>query len=52
MLLHAPPPAPPRYLMRNLDSRLSIREKLAVDEWVSSGKRFHVMRDHPSHSDW
>jgi hypothetical protein len=39
-----------RFIIRDLDSRLSIREKVAVDEWVISGKRFHVMRDHPSHS--
>ena len=37
---------------RDLDSRLSFREKMAVDEWVESGLRFHVMRDHPSHSMW
>eukprot|EP00729_Bicosta_minor_P014031 gene14031-30990_t len=39
-----------RFLIRDLDSRLSIREKVAVDEWILSGKKFHVMRDHPSHS--
>ncbi|XP_053381187.1 uncharacterized protein LOC123552226 isoform X2 [Mercenaria mercenaria] len=39
-----------RYIIRDIDSRLSPREKAAVDEWIVSGKRFHVMRDHPSHS--
>ena len=39
-----------RFCCRDIDSRLSAREKAAVDEWVTSGKRFHVMRDHPSHS--
>ena len=39
-----------RYIIRDIDSRLSMREKEAVDEWIESGARFHVMRDHPSHS--
>jgi hypothetical protein len=39
-----------RYVIRDIDSRISRREKLAVDEWIASGKQFHVMRDHPSHS--
>eukprot|EP00960_Hanusia_phi_P077328 768678-Hanusia_phi.AAC.1 len=39
-----------RYVVRDVDSRLSLREKTAVDEWILSGKRFHVMRDHPSHA--
>ena len=39
-----------RYIVRDIDSRLSVREKQAVDEWIKSGKMFHVMRDHPSHS--
>jgi len=36
-------------IFRDCDSRLSLREKLAVDEWLSSGKSIHVMRDHPAH---
>jgi hypothetical protein len=36
-------------MFRDTDSRISIREKLAVDEWLSSGKTLHVMRDHPYH---
>lgn len=36
-------------IFRDCDSRLSIREKLAVDEWISSGKSVHIMRDHPAH---
>lgn len=36
-------------IFRDADSRLSIREKLAVDEWIESGKTLHVMRDHPAH---
>ncbi len=36
-------------IFRDADSRISIREKLAVDEWIKSGKTLHVMRDHPYH---
>ena len=37
-------------LSRDTDSRLSNREKLAVDEWLNSDKDFHIMRDHPYHA--
>lgn len=33
-------------ISRDCDSRLNIREKLAVDEWLNSDKDFHIMRDH------
>lgn len=36
-------------IFRDCDSRVSVREKLAVDEWINSGKTLHVMRDHPYH---
>jgi len=36
-------------IFRDTDSRLNIREKLAVDQWIESGKTFHIMRDHPFH---
>lgn len=36
-------------ISRDADSRLSLREKKAVDNWLSSDKLFHVMRDHPAH---
>ncbi len=36
-------------LSRDTDSRLSLREKSAVDEWLLSNKQFHIMRDHPYH---
>ncbi len=36
-------------LSRDTDSRLSEREALAVNEWVKSDKKFHIMRDHPYH---
>jgi len=37
-------------ISRDTDSRLSNREKLAVDEWLNSDKDFHIMRDHPYHT--
>jgi len=37
-------------ISRDTDSRLSIREKAAVDEWLESDKDFHIMRDHPYHA--
>jgi len=39
-----------RFCSRDIDSRLSLREKSAVDAWINSGKAYHVMRDHPLHS--
>ncbi|KAI3645302.1 hypothetical protein MP228_011466 [Amoeboaphelidium protococcarum] len=38
-----------RYIVRDADSRLSMREKLAIDEWIASSKSFHIIRDHPNH---
>jgi hypothetical protein len=37
-------------LFRDTDSRLSIREAQAVDEWLRSGKTIHIIRDHPHHT--
>lgn len=37
-------------ISRDCDSRLSLREKEAVDEWLASDKSFHTMHDHPHHS--
>lgn len=36
-------------ISRDCDSRLNIREKVAVDEWLNSDKIFHTMHDHPQH---
>lgn len=36
-------------IFRDADSRISLRESLAVKEWIMSGKSLHVMRDHPYH---
>ena len=32
-------------ISRDTDSRLSIRDKAAVDEWLNSDKDFHILRD-------
>ena len=40
------------YIVRDIDSHLSFREKYAVDEWIISNKKYHVMRDHPSHCNY
>lgn len=38
-----------RFIVRDADSRLSLREKKYVDQWIKSGKTLHIMRDHPHH---
>lgn len=37
------------FVCRDADSRLNARELLAVTDWLRSGRRFHVMRDHIYH---
>jgi hypothetical protein len=36
-------------IFRDADSRLSVREKNAVDEWLIQNTDIHIMRDHPYH---
>ncbi|XP_042209965.1 uncharacterized protein LOC121857798 isoform X2 [Homarus americanus] len=38
------------FLSRDLDNWILKREVAAVDEWIKSGRSFHVMRDHPNHT--
>lgn len=38
-----------RFIVRDTDSRLNLREAAAVKEWEESGKEFHIMRDHVEH---
>lgn len=38
-------------IIRDLDSRPTLRERSAVDEWLASGKALHIMRDHPDHTE-
>lgn len=40
-----------RFLVRDADSLISLREREAVMEWLDSGKAFHVMRDDFAHTD-
>nr|WP_295832071.1 tetratricopeptide repeat protein [uncultured Azospirillum sp.] len=40
-----------RFICRDSDSRVGPRERAAVEAWIVSGKPFHVMRDHPLHSE-
>ena len=44
-------PAIDRFLVRDADSLLTVQERVAVDDWLDSGKRFHLMRDWYSHTD-
>jgi hypothetical protein len=36
-------------IFRDADSRTTIREAGAVEEWLQSGKRLHIIRDHDRH---
>ncbi len=39
------------FIIRDADSLLSCKEKAAVDEWLASGRWFHIMRDAIEHSE-
>jgi len=39
-----------RFIVRDCDSRLNKKEAVAVQEWINSGKSFHIMRDHKQHT--
>ena len=36
-------------LSRDTDSRIDGRDKAAVDDWLTSDKKFHIIRDHCQH---
>lgn len=40
-----------RFLVRDCDSVINSRERIAVEEWLNSDKYFHIMRDYYSHTD-
>jgi hypothetical protein len=40
-----------RVLFRDADAVISPREAAAVEQWLASGKRFHMMRDWSSHTE-
>jgi hypothetical protein len=48
-LFAADDPGYERWMVRDVDSRFTLRERMAVEDWVKSGKPFHVVRDHPWH---
>ena len=37
-------------LSRDCDTKMLLRERFAVEQWLQSDKTFHVMRDHPNHT--
>lgn len=37
------------FIVRDPDSRLTTRDRMAVNEWIQSGELFHSIRDHPHH---
>lgn len=39
------------YIVRDADSVINVKERAAVAAWLRSGRAFHVMRDHPQHSE-
>ena len=49
--LVADDPQVARFVVRDCDALVNIRERAAVDEWCQSGKSFHVMRDFYSHTE-
>jgi hypothetical protein len=44
-------PGVQRVIFRDADAIIGTREASAVDEWVRSGRRFHMMRDSASHTE-
>lgn len=38
-------------IFRDADSVISMRESKAVQEWINSGKYFHIIRDYGSHTE-
>lgn len=48
--LVADDPSVKRFIVRDLDGRPSLREVLAINDWIRSGRPFHTIRDHQWHS--
>jgi hypothetical protein len=44
-------PAVQRFLIRDADSLLTVKERVAVDAWLVSARHFHAMRDWYTHTD-
>lgn len=49
--LVADDPAVDRYLVRDCDACVNLRERAAVEDWIASDKHFHLMRDAISHTE-
>ena len=45
-------PTVDRLAVRDVDSLPGTRERAAMDEWILSGRKWHVFRDHTAHSYW
>jgi tetratricopeptide (TPR) repeat protein len=44
-------PSVRRFLIRDADSLLNVKERVAVDAWLNSDRYFHAMRDWYTHTD-
>jgi hypothetical protein len=44
-------PSVKRFLIRDADALLNVKERVAVDAWLQSDRYFHVMRDWYTHTD-
>jgi tetratricopeptide (TPR) repeat protein len=44
-------PSVKRFLIRDADSLLNVKERVAVDDWLRSDRYFHTMRDWYTHTD-
>jgi hypothetical protein len=44
-------PSVRRFLIRDADALLNVKERVAVDAWTQSDCRFHAMRDWYTHTD-
>jgi tetratricopeptide (TPR) repeat protein len=44
-------PSVKRFLIRDADSLLTVKERVAVDAWLRSDRYFHTMRDWYTHTD-
>ena len=40
------------FISRDLDSRISKRGEVAVEQWMKSGLEYHIIRDHPVGHGW
>lgn len=49
--LVAADPQVDRFMIRDADSLFSVREEVAVQAWLESGRWFHLMRDYFTHSE-